>query len=611
MLSSKKLTFSLTSLLVLIAFSFAYVVSPVMAHDVVKESKLTDLEKEGIPEFKVWLSVDESVQDVSSDDGVQIASSRTRQFRTVANVLETAVSGGAGRIIVLTTFEKPVHLQDLDPRAKLVVKFDGTVTSLNAVTQADIDDGTISHIVGSGSSFGADDVVIDAFDNDGRNLGQVTLSEVLLFLLATDGNDPDEDYSIIKHKNPGGRVPGEQPGKEFLIQLDHEELENAYSYFGRGGGVAPGAGLEIHTLYFSVPQNRVTEAGQDAIAAARIGTHLHTNKYSSVLGNDDPKALKVELVDDDEGHPNYAKIRGTTVVPIVDVEYREAEATTTEAGADDGVPGVVYIDAPNVVVRGEFYANILLTEQPMDNTFPVIVDGGKGTAGDPEWLRSVSPEVLATAAATTAPDIPGGYTQGNGWSTAAEGDSGTYDTGVYAVDSLVPDWGALTDTAPTAVSVPQATGRDNMYHLYRVKVTPSGGATGHITVSVGQFDDKVLPLPNTYLPLSVQQRRATTFVGAAEQVRVARIMNSREALTIPLLGVGADTTSDLALATAGYKTRQEGILDTVVNEKVLDAKLVVPAGGYLVLGGTGINASSAKIVEKLSAALATLQYHES
>ena len=105
-----------------------------------------------------------------------------------------------------------------------------------------------------------------------------------------------------------------------------------------------------------------------------------------------------------------------------------------------------------------------------------------------------------------------------------------------------------------------------MYHLYRVKVTPSGGATGHITVSVGQFDDKVLPLPNTYLPLSVQQRRATTFVGAAEHVRVARIMNSREALTVPLLGVAADTTSDIAVATAAYKTRQEDVLDKVVNE---------------------------------------------
>ena len=83
---SNKWTFSLMSLVVLIAFGLAYVVSPVMAHDVVDESELTDDEKKGIPEFKVWLSVDESVQDVSSDDGVHIASSRTRQFRTVANV---------------------------------------------------------------------------------------------------------------------------------------------------------------------------------------------------------------------------------------------------------------------------------------------------------------------------------------------------------------------------------------------------------------------------------------------------------------------------------------------------------------------------------------------
>ena len=451
--------------------------------------------------------------------------------------------------------------------------------------------------MGSGDSFGADDVVIDAFDNDGRNLGQVTLSEVLLAQAVAD--DADADYSIIRHKNPGGRVPGEQPGKEFLIQLDHEELENAYAHFGRGGGVAPLEGLEIHTLYFSIPQGRVAEAGQDAIAAARIGKHLHTNLYSSVLGNDDPKALKVGLVDDDEGHPNYAKIRGTTVVPIVDAVYRDGD-DTTEANADDGVPGVVYIDAPEVVVRGEFYANILLTEQPMGNTFPVIVDGGKGTAGDPEWLTSVSPEVFATAAAT-APDIPGDYAAGNGWDTATEGDSGTYDTGVYG--ALAPeDWGAATAATAATISVPQATGRDNMYHLYRVKVTPSGGATGHITVSVGQFDDKVLPLPNTYLPLSVQQRRATTFVGAAEQVRVARIMNSREALTVPLLGVADDTTSVKALATAAYKTRQEDVLDKVANEITLVNKLVVPAGGYLVLAAdlakAGIAASDQKLTVK-------------
>ena len=162
------------------------------------------------------------------------------------------------------------------------------------------------------------------------------------------------------------------------------------------------------------------------------------------------------------------------------------------------------------------------------------------------------------------------------------------------------------DTA--AVSIPQATGRDNMYHLYRVKVTPSGGATGDITVSVAQFDDKVMPLPNTYLPLSVQQRRATTFVFATEATRVARITNSREALTIPLLGVADDTTSANAVATAAYKTRKEDVFDVAGNLTVLIPKLVVPAGGYLVLaaGGneaaSGIKSVDAKIKQKKTAA---------
>ena len=57
----------------------------------------------------------------------------------------------------------------------------------------------------------------------------------------------------------------------------------------------------------------------------------------------------------------------------------------------------------------------------------------------------------------------------------------------------------------------------------------------------------------------------------------------------------------MAAATAAYDAREK-IYAAVANEKVLAQKLVIPAGGYLVLGGTGINASSAKVAEKLSAA---------
>ena len=593
---SNKMTFSLASLLVLIAFGLAYVVPSVMAHDVVDEDVLTRAEVLAGRTVKVWLSVDESVQDVSSDDGVQIASSRTRADREIDDLDITQVAEGAGRIIVLATFDTDVHLQILNPvdLAALVDALTGDAV-LNTLgdflevrpgVTADPATQRLIDFISSGGAFGADDVRVDAFDNEGRNLGTRTLAEVLLARYVAAGQDPAEESAvIIKHKNPAGRVPGEIPGREFLIQIDQTELENVYAPRGRGGGVDPEAGLEIHTLYFSIPGGVVAEASRDAIITARTGKHLHTNAISAVLGSDDANPLRVDMVDDDEGDPNYDQIRGTTVVAIEDV------ATTP----DDGVPGVVYITAPNIVVRGEYYAHILLTEQPKDNTFSVIVDRGQGTAGDPEWLRSIAPEELTGESVATTnlrPGIPGGYSQGNEWDTSTAGDTGTYDTGAYG--TAVPATYNASDRTIVGGSIPQATGRDNMYHLYRVKVTPSGGATGDITVSVGQFDDKVLPLPNTYLPLTVQQRRATTFVGDTEQARVTRIINSREALTIPLLGVADDTTSIKALATAAYEARQL-IFDANQNLKPLDAKFFIPANGYLLLVNGADEAASGVI----------------
>ena len=593
MLSSKKLTFSLTSLLVLIAFSFAYVVSPVMAHDVADEAAVTAAEGLAGRTMKVWLSVDEAVQDVSSDDGIQIPSGRTRMDRSIAEIGPDTVASGAGVIIVLATFETEVHLQVLSATTPVILN-DGTASTLGALTDGAITADQIDTI-SSAAAFGADDVVIDAFDNEGRNLGTVTLLEVLVQRLVDGDRELDDAISIIKHKNPGGRIPGELPSKEFLIQMDHQELENVYQPGGRGGGVDPEAGLEIHTLYFSIAAGNVTEASRDAIIRQRTGKHVHTNPISAVLGKDDANPLRVDLVDDDEGDPNYDQIRGTSVVSTYGIA-----PSGDEKRDPDGVPGVVYITAPNIVVRGAFYAHILLTEQPMDNTFPVIVDGGQGTAGDPEWLKTVAPEELT---GTTVSDIPGGYGVGNGWSTAEPNDTGTYDTGIYG--AAVRDDG---DPATALHTIPQATGRDNMYHLYRVQVTPTGGATGDITVSVGQFDDKVLPLPNTYLPLSVQQRRATTFVETTETARVTRIMNSREALTVPLLGVAADTTSKVALATAAYKTRQEDILDKVSNAITLANKLVIPAGGYLVItASTRVNAGIADPAGTLKAKVSAAQ----
>ena len=115
---SEKLTFSLTSLVVLLAFGLFYVVPPVMAHEDDKPfvDLTADQQKDAeINNFAVTLSVDETVQDVSSDDGVQIASGRQRNDRSIPDIDVDTIAEGAGRVILLAEFDKDVHLQILSP----------------------------------------------------------------------------------------------------------------------------------------------------------------------------------------------------------------------------------------------------------------------------------------------------------------------------------------------------------------------------------------------------------------------------------------------------------------------------------------------------------------
>ena len=267
-----------------------------------------------------------------------------------------------------------------------------------------------------------------------------------------------------------------------------------------------------------------------------------------------------------------------------------------------GIPGVVAITTDNQIVRGAFYVRVLLTEQPHGNTFSLVIDGGASSAaaGDPEWLYSIEAAELDTEPADTAPTVIGGsYADGNLWTPSALDDdsvTGTYLTGVYA--EVEPETPASIITAKGG-SVPQPTGRDNMYHMYRVMVVPAAGYNGPVTVSVAQFDDKVLPLPNTYLPLSLQQRRAITLPDAAKIQRDARIRDGREVITVTSRGIAAAT--DIYKATADILAANPNLL-------ALTGKSVIPAGGYLVLATgadeatSGIKSVDAKIKEKKTAA---------
>ena len=108
MLSKQKLTLSLASLVMLFAITL-FVVPSAIAAD---EALLAD---EAAGSFSVAISVDEAVEDVSSDGGIQVASSRDRADRTIEDLDEDAVAAGAGRVVLLISFEKIVQLQILDP----------------------------------------------------------------------------------------------------------------------------------------------------------------------------------------------------------------------------------------------------------------------------------------------------------------------------------------------------------------------------------------------------------------------------------------------------------------------------------------------------------------
>ena len=475
-----------------------------------------------------------------------------------------AVAAGAGRVVLLIAFEKIVQLQILNPET--------LAAAVDAVETAAGDKIDTSDLV-SGDDFGADDIIVDAYDDEGRALGSITLLEAIIEITRQGQTPADEAVTIIKHKNPGGRIPGEQPGKEFVVQLDQQELENVYQE-GRGGGFRPLGGLEIHTLLFSIGANKVVSADRAEVAAFRADTHkhLHKNTVSNVL--------QVDLVDDDEGDANYSRIQGTTATAVGDL----------------GIPGVVAITTDNQIVRGAFYIRVLLTEQPHGNTFSLSIDGGadRAAAGAPEWLYAIEAAELDTEPADTAPTVIGGsYADGNQWTPSALSDvsvTGTYLTGEYG--AVEPESDTTIITAKGG-SVPQPTGRDNMYHMYRVMVVPAAGYNGPITVSVAQFDDKVLSLPNTYLPLSLQQRRAITLPDAAKVQRDARIRDTREVITVTSRGI---TAVDI------YKASND-IFAANPTLEVLDAKLVIPAGGYLVLtqgavADSGVQDVNAKIVEK-------------
>ena len=513
---SKKLTFSLTSLVVLIAFGLICGVPSVVAHDgkdvhiqinpEEKKPSVTHTHIDG--DFKATLIAAESMMDVSyRGDGA----ANNIQIMRAAAAENTTIS-------LLARFNRVVNLDDPTDAAR-----QGTAV------ETDVEDR------GTGA-FEGGDVIIDAYDEDGRALGILPVAEA-------------DDVIELRHRDPNN------PGREFLILIDEGELSDAYSDIHSGGP------FMIATLLVSIPAGKVQDASQAAVRELRTKGHIpHSNTWGEVF--------TVNFVMADDGDPKWNTLAATPADP------------------DAGTPGVVSIDRIlsrsgfTPIEAGNFNVRVILTEEPR--------------MGDKSGLTPdmIQVDVVGTGGGKAVRVTPGVTYKGGANDTNAGSELTLAIVGEY-IESGGSVADALTD-------LPNATGRDNKYYSYNVEIEPDHGADGDLTVSIKSFMDHVKPVSNMYLPVTREQRVATTLSDNASNERDARVAN--ETLTVRVHRIEDEK---IEAAMAAYDARQEA-LNLVGNELVLGNKNIIPAGGYLVIvvdrGAAGIDDPKSKTAEKLTAA---------
>ena len=289
---SNKWTFSLTSLVVLLAFGLVCFAPSAFADGDVKKTHF---------DLGVTIRAGESMIDVDARgtaDDIQIATGRDRASRAFT-------TGDSLIITLLVEFTHTVELHRPDILEDDVVDPEADLTS--------------------GAAFGADDVSIRAFDKEGRPLGSLPLSK-----LATTGE------SIFAFRD------AQKPGRQFLIRLDEEKLTSAY----RTALRAPtDAGLEIYSLFFYIgkgssnftnkelsehdeklPRDAGVDAGIRKIDAAHFTTHFGPDAHQHL--NSASNVFRVDLVDDDQGDAQYAALTSSSTAMDV--------AVSGDAHTDDG-----------------------------------------------------------------------------------------------------------------------------------------------------------------------------------------------------------------------------------------------------------------------------------
>lgn len=608
---SNKMTFSLTSLIVLLIFGL--VCTPFVMADGDKKKTHTDLE--------VTIGAAESLMDVSAKDGLQVESGRNRMSRALDLDGDGFSNGDTGDIDLVAPIGNPTATppvaESLDSDSgdilTLSVRFSHPVNLENpGASLEDLEQATAGRgealgtptTADSGGNFGTDDIFVAAFDMDGRQLGVLPL--VKTGIITADFIDASS------------------PGRNFLVTIHQNALLNAYNN-----------NFEISKLVFFIPIGRsgTPDADLDTKKAdAKVTRGIRKADFDHVIAHFGPDAhqhvnkasnrYEIELVDADQGDPQYAKIMGISGAEDVAMDGTD-DGDTADGTMDpgSGTPGVVSImrtaSRTGFVESGDFEVRIILTEEPMGGLTAdkIMVENGsvksvvKGVTykGGHSAITAVAAaeNVLPINARAQRPNALGPEMIGY-YFPVVDTIAGTPVSAVFATPPGDPAGIAKVPMGAAAANgtvgnFPEATGRDNMYHSYIAMIAPNPGFDGDVTVSVAAFDDNVLPVPNRYIPVTSEQRNATRLTGWAMYVRNARVMN--ETLT-----VRAHTIEDAKISGAktAYDARQK-VLDGVANEATLANKLIIPAGGYLVihaadLGKTGIVDPKSKTKDKVSAA---------
>ena len=338
MLSKTKLTFSLTSIIVLIAFGLVCFAPSVMADGDAKKTHF---------DLTVTVGAGESMIDVDvrgdAATDIQIATGRDRASRVIHNVGEASeVDAETLTISLLVEFSHVVNLAE--PGARIPLEdIDETLTIANEPKP-------------SGGDFGADDLYVAAYDKEGRSLGVLSLAEASVL-----------GVSISQFRDIG------RPGRQFLVRIDETQLRNAY--IGRGAT----SGFEVYSLVFFIPKGITGVVDKDlatkdatvtrgirkydrahAIAHFAPDAHQHLNAASN--------EFQVDLVDDDQGDPEYAVLTGPITARDVALTGSPPNDDPT-ANRGSGTPGVVSImrtvDRAGFIESGDFDVRIILTEEPM------------------------------------------------------------------------------------------------------------------------------------------------------------------------------------------------------------------------------------------------------